>query len=321
MKLIDLHLHADGALSVDTAIKLADMQGVTLPTYDREALSDLLTVPADCEDLNEYLKRFALPCSLMLTKETISEAFYCIKEELIQNELIYAELRFAPQLHLAKGLTQEEVLLAAMEGCERSKLKTNLILCCMRGNDNKDANRETVRLAAKYKLPLDLAGAEALFPTSDFEDIFSYAKELGLKYTIHAGEATGYESVEKALDYGASRIGHGVHSVQNEATMKRLADAGIALELCITSNLQTKAETLNTYPLKKLMESGVIVTLNTDNPTVSGTTMRREVELAKTAFGLSDQDIKTILLNAAKVSFADDLTKKELKKIIETSWG
>ncbi len=322
---IDLHLHADGALSVDTAIKLAEMQGVTLPTYDREKLSNLLTVPVDCEDLNEYLERFDLPCSLMLTKETINEAFYSIEEDLKKNGLIYAELRFAPQLHLAQGLTQEEVLLAAIEGCKRSDLKTNLILCCMRGNDNKEANMETVRLAAKYKdrgvVAVDLAGAEALFPTSDFEDVFAYAKELGLKYTIHAGEAAGYESVEKALDFGASRIGHGVHSVQNDATMKRLADAGIALELCVTSNLQTKAEpSLETYPLRKLMNSGVKVTLNTDNPTVSGTTIRRELELTKKAFALSDEEIKTILLNSVNASFADDATKYELRETIEKAF-
>ncbi len=322
---IDLHLHADGALSVDTVLKLAAMQNVTLPTTDRDELWSLLSAPVDCESLNEYLERFDLPCSLMLTKETISEAFYGIKEELKANGLIYAELRFAPQLHTANGLTQEEVLQAAIEGCSRSDLKSNLIVCCMRGDDNHDENTETVRLAAKYKnqgvVAVDLAGAEALFPTSDFEDVFAYAKELGLKYTIHAGEAAGPESVSKALDFGASRIGHGVHSAKDTSLMKRLAENKIPLEICITSNLQTKAEeSLTAYPLKTLIENGVIVTINTDNPTVSGTTMRKELELAKESFSLSNEDIKKLLLNAADASFADDETKAWLKEEIEKAF-
>ncbi len=321
--LIDLHLHADGALSVDTVLKLAKMQGVTLPTEDREELFDLLVAPADCKDLNEYLERFALPCSVMQKKETVSEAFYSIKEELKDKGLIYVELRFAPQLHMEQGMTQEDVILAAIEGCNRSSLKSNLILCCMRGDDNYDTNMETVRLAQKYKdqgvVAVDLAGAEAVFPTADFEDVFAYAKELDLKYTIHAGEADGPESVRKALDFGASRIGHGVHSVQDENLMKRLKNSAIALEICITSNLQTKAEqSIETYPLKELMDHGVIVTLNTDNPTVSNTTMRTEFELAKESFDLTNEDVKALLLNSVKSSFAGSETKAYLIKTIES---
>ncbi len=323
--LIDLHLHADGALSVDTVLKLADIQGVTLPTEDREELFDLLSVPVDCEDLNEYLERFDLPCSLMQTEETVSEAFYSIKEELKDNGLIYAELRFAPQLHTEQGMTQEEVVLAAIEGCNRSDLKTNLILCCMRGDDNHDANMETVRLAEKYKdqgvVAVDLAGAEALYPTSDFEDVFAYANELGLNYTIHAGEADGPASVVTALDFGASRIGHGVHSAQDEALMNRLKDSGVALEICITSNLQTKAEqSIETYPLPTLIDNGVIVTLNTDNPTVSNTTMKKELEFAKESFDLTNEEIKQLLLNSVNSSFADDETKAELTEQVEKSF-
>ncbi len=324
--LVDLHLHADGALSVDTAIKLAEMQGVNLPTTDREALSRLLTVPADCRDLNEYLEKFALPCSLMLTKETISEAFFRIKEDLRAKGLIYAELRFAPQLHLAQGLTQAEVIEAAIAGCDRSALKSNLILCCMRGDDNREANLETVRLAADYKdcgvVAVDLAGAEALFPTKDFEDIFAYARELGLTFTIHAGEAAGPESVRWALEFGASRIGHGVYSIRDESVLALLRERDIPLELCITSNLQTKAEeSLEAYPLRELMAEGITVTLNTDNPTVSGTTMKAELALAKKAFGLLNGEIKQLLLNAAGHSFADEETKAELVGKIEKAFS
>ncbi len=322
---VDLHLHIDGALSVDTVIALAKMQGVTLPTENREELFELLTAPKDCENLNEYLERFSLPCSLMLTKETISEAVYRVQEDLKKNGLIYAELRFAPQLHTAKGLTQEEVVQAAIDGLNRSDFKANLILCCMRGNENVKENRETVRLAAKYRnhgvVAVDLAGAEALYPTETFKETFEYAKELGLDYTIHAGEAAGADSVKTALDFGAKRIGHGVHSVTEKAVMDELKEKNIPLELCITSNLQTKAEeSLETYPIRELMEHGVIVTLNTDNPTVSNTTMKKELDLAKESFELTDEEIKELLLNAVKYSFADAETKAFLVKEIEENF-
>ncbi len=323
--LIDLHLHIDGAMSVDTALSLAKMQGTTLPTYDRAKLESLLRVPDDCRDLNEYLEKFALPCSLMMTKETISEMVYRLEEELRAAGIIYAELRFAPQLHTAQGLTQEEVVRAAIEGSKRSSLKSNLILCCMRGDDNNDANMETVRLAAKYRnsgiCAIDLAGAEALYPTENFSSLFAYARSLGLKYTIHAGEAADHTSVLTAFKFNASRIGHGVHSAYDQATMKQLSDKKIPLELCITSNLQTKAEqSLETYPIKTLMDNGVIVTLNTDNPMVSGTSMKKELEIAKTAFDLSNDDIKGILLNSAEYSFADKATKAYLRSEIEKAF-
>ncbi len=323
--LIDLHLHTDGALSVDTVRKLAEMQGTKLPTEDREELLRLLSAPRDCQDLNEYLKCFSLPCSLMQSRDTVREAFFRIKEELKADGLLYVELRFAPQLHTRQGLEQEEVLLAALEGCRCSDLRSNLILCCMRGRDNHAANLETVRLAAKYRdrgvAAIDLAGAEALYPTGDFAELFAYGRELGLRFTIHAGEADGPESVAKALDFGASRIGHGVRSTEDEALFRRLADSGVTLELCLSSNLQTKAaKSLESYPLKRLMDRGITVTLNTDNPTVSATTMRKELELARESFGLTDRDIKDLLLNSVNSSFADEETKQHLRGRVEKAF-
>ncbi len=308
--LIDLHLHIDGSMSPETAILLAEMQGVTLPTTDKQALSALLKVPRNCTDLNEYLKRFALPCSLMMTRETISEMILRLKEELKQQGLIYAELRFAPQLHTANGLTQEEVVQAAIEGSNRSDLPTALILCCMRGDANEAENRETVRLAHRYRdcgvAAVDLAGAEGLYKTAHFRSLFAYARELGLRYTIHAGEADDYTSVRDAIDFGASRIGHGIHAAADEGTMALLCERDIPLEVCLSSNLQTKAaESIERHPLPILLEHGVAVTLNTDNPVVSDTTLRAELELAKEHFGLSDTDIRDLLIHAARYSFAE----------------
>lgn len=321
--LIDLHLHLDGSLSVASARKLAAMQGIDIPADDEELL-DLLTVSADCRDLNEYLEKFDFPCSLLQTREALAEAVCTLEEELQAQGLIYAEIRFAPQKHRAQGLTQEDVVLAAIEGAKRCGFRSNLILCCMRGADNAAENSETIRLAAKYLgqgvCAADLAGAEALFPTSDYASLFDAAKAAGLPFTLHAGEADGPESVWKALEFGAARIGHGVRSIEDPALAARLAADGIPLELCPTSNLNTAVyPDLSQYPLAALMEQGVKVTVNTDNMSVSGTTLRREYQRLMDEAGLTEEQLYTLLRNAVDAAFADEATKTELRAAVEAA--
>ena len=210
--LVELHLHLDGALSINNCRKLAKIQNINIP--DEDAISHMMISSSRCCDLNEFLTKFEFPLSLLQTREGIKEAVKNLQEELIEQGIIYAEIRFAPQLHLKKGLNQEEVVIAAIEGLNSSTLKSNLILCCMRGNNNHEANMETINLANKYLgkgvCAIDLAGAEGLYPTIDFKDIFDYAKELGVPFIIHAGEAAGPKSVYDAICFGAQRIGHGV---------------------------------------------------------------------------------------------------------------
>ncbi|MDD6309272.1 MAG: adenosine deaminase [Clostridia bacterium] len=318
---IDLHLHIDGAISVDTAIELAEMQSIALPTTDRKQLSKLLSVSSDCQDLNEFLQCFALPCSLLQTKEAISHAVYRVQEEMMAIGVLYAELRFAPQLHVNRDLSQQEVVLAALDGLKRSKLKANLILCCMRGDDLTTLNMETVRLAGQYKdrgvVAVDLAGAEALYPTKEYQDIFAYANKLGLNITMHAGEADGAESIRSAVAFGAKRIGHGIHVLEDATLMNELKEKRIPLELCITSNLQTHAvDCIENYPLKKLIHEGLVVTLNSDDPTVCGTNVRKEMYLAKERLQITDDEINQLLMNAVNFSFASDDVKKELREVI-----
>ncbi|MBR4991633.1 MAG: adenosine deaminase, partial [Clostridia bacterium] len=279
--LIDLHLHLDGSLSMDSVKRLAALKGVQLP--DDETLLQQLQVQPDCRSLNEYLEKFAFPCSLLQSEEAISLAVQTLCEELQEQGLIYAEIRFAPQLHLLEGLTQDKVVAAACEGLHRTDFPAGLILCCMRGNDNREENLVTVRMTEKYLgrgvCACDLAGAEALFPTKDFKELFDLAKELGVPYTIHAGEADGPESVRCALSYGTKRLGHGVRSIEDPALVEELAQKGIALECCPTSNLQTcMFPSYEAYPLKDLLAKGLRVTVNTDNMMVSGVTLSYELE-------------------------------------------
>ena len=314
--LIDLHLHLDGSLSLPSVRELAAMQGIEIEKDDADLLRKLQVSPT-CRDLNEYLEKFDFPCSLLQTEAAITRSVANLCAELAQQGLLYAEIRFAPQLHLLKGLNQQQVVEAAMAGLDHEKFKANLILCCMRGFDNHEANLETVRVASKYVgqgvCAVDLAGAEALFPTEHFEDLFTLARELGVPYTIHAGEACGAESVYTALRFGTKRLGHGVRSIEDDALVERLAAEGVALELCPTSNLNTSIfERIEDYPLRKLMAAGVKVTVNTDNMMVSGVTLASELEKLR----LTKEELHTLALNAAEASFASADVKEWLKREI-----
>ena len=306
-KLVDLHLHLDGSLSVDIIRKLADVQQILLTESDAE-LQKKLQVEEGCTSLNEYLTKFDFPLTFLQTKEGIAESVFLLQEELKKEEISYAEIRFAPQLHLQKGLTQDEVVESAVKGLERSDLPAALILCCMRGGDVREQNMETVRMAGKYLgkgvCALDLAGAEALFPTEDYEREFVLAKELGIPFTIHAGEAAGPESVRRAVSFGAKRIGHGVRAHEDAELMKELAEKGIVLELCPTSNLNTAIfSDIKEYPLRKLMDAGVRVTINTDNRMVSNTTLEKEYILLKETFSLTQMEVETLMKNGVEASF------------------
>lgn len=321
--LIDLHLHLDGSMSLECARSLAAKQEIALPD-DAELLSRL-RVSEDCRDLNEYLERFALPLSLLQTADAVSEAVERLCNELCEQGLIYAEIRFAPQLHCQRGLTQEEVVLAAIDGLSRGKLDASLILCCMRGNNNHKENIENVRLTGKYLgkgvCAVDLAGAEALFPNENFVDVIEYAKSLSLPMTLHSGEALGADSVASAIELGANRIGHGVRSIENAELLPILAQKKIALELCPTSNLNTRVfDSLSDYPIRKFLDAGVMITLNTDNTSVSATSLANEYQKIADTFSLTNDELKALALNSARATFLDETAKSKLIDKIESNF-
>lgn len=319
-KYIELHLHLDGAVTTDIARKLAKIQGIPLPQDDSE-LEKQLTVPNDCENLNDFLKCFALPLSFMQTKEGLSEAVRLVSENIRSQGVVYAEIRFAPQLHTEKGMTQEDAVKAALKGISETELKVNLILCCMRGEGNEAVNDETVELAKKYLVKdggvvaIDLAGAEALFPTEKYRELFKKAKEANIPFTIHAGEADGADSVKLAAEFGASRIGHGVRSYEQPAIIEMLKEKGIALEMCPTSNRQTHAvEDMSQYPFMDYLSKGLAVTLNTDDMGIEGTTLADEFRYMEKNFGLTARQEKQLLENAVDSAFTTDEVKKQLRK-------
>lgn len=323
--LIDLHLHLDGSLSIASVRELAAMQGIEI-AEDDAALLQKLQVSPTCRDLNEYLEKFDFPCSLLQTRGALTKAVSNLCKELAEQGLLYAEIRYAPQLHTLKGLNQTQVVEAAIAGLDQEKFKANLILCCMRGDGNHEANLETVRVAAKYVgkgvCAVDLAGAEALFPTENFEDLFRLAAELGVPYTIHAGEACGPDSVYTALAFGTRRLGHGVRSLEDDALIVRLAAEGITLELCPTSNLNTSIfPCMADYPLRRLMEAGVKVTINTDNMMVSGVSLGSEMALVTETFGLTREEVRGLVQNAADASFVSAEVKAWLNRQIKARFA
>ena len=313
--LIDLHLHLDGSLSLESVRELAAWEGLELD--GDEALRGRLQVDPGCRDLNEYLEKFAFPCSLLQTPRALTRAVENLRRELQDQGLLYAEIRFAPQLHLCRVMTQEQVVAAAAAGLEGEGVKASLILCCMRGNDNREENLETIRMAAKFLgrgvCALDLAGAEALFPTAGFEDVFALARALGVPFTIHAGEADGPESIRRALEFGAKRIGHGVRCLEDEGLAGELARRGIPLELCPTSNIQTCIfPSMGDYPMGRLLDAGIRATVNTDNMTVSGVTLAGE--MAQVQRLLTPGQMERLVENAVEAVFADAETKNWLRR-------
>lgn len=323
MKYIDLHLHLDGSITVEIAKKLAKLQNIKLPTEDDKELEKLIRVPSDCKNLIEFLKCFDLPLSLMQTKEGLEEATYLVLEDMKKEGNIYVEIRYAPQLHLQKGMSQEDAVKAVLQGVKRSSLHANVILCLMRGDNNDKANLETIELAKKYLVKdggvvaIDLAGAESIYPTKKYRDIFALANKYNIPFTIHSGESEGPEGVKLAIEYGASRIGHGVRIREDKSVMELVKTKQIPLELCPTSNIQTCAvKSFEDYPLESYLNYGIKVTLNTDDPAIEGTNISNEHSLMKKFQHLSNEQQLIIVNNSIDAAFTTDAVKQELRKQI-----
>lgn len=321
-KYIELHSHFDGAITPDIAHELEKILGLKTLTPMAE-LEKKLSVTSDCGDLNDFLRCFEFPLSLLQTKETISEAMRLEQEAMKKEGVVYAEIRFAPQSHTNGNLDAEDVIKAALDGLRKSDLECNLILCCMRGAEY-EKNMEVIDLAEKYLVKnggvtaIDLAGAEAVFRTSDYVGLFEEAQRKGIPYTIHAGEADGAESIRCALDMGAGRIGHGVTLFEDEELIKRVIDEEIVLEMCPTSNRLTNAvDDMDDYPLKMYLQKGIKVTLNTDDKAICRTTLPKEYEYVEKKYGITREHRRQMYMNAVDAAFTDNATKEYLRSIFD----
>lgn len=327
---IDLHLHLDGSMLPETAWEMAKEQGVTMPADTLEEFRHFLVVSADCRSVNDYLARFEMPLQLLQDKSSLSRVTYELIELLAGQGLIYAEIRFAPQLHTRKALTQKEAIEAVLEGKAKAdkeflNIKTGILLCTMCVGDNKvneAANMETVKLTKEFLgkgvVGLDLAGAEGIVPLKNFAPIFDRAKELGIPFTCHAGDSQGPDTVLDALDFGTKRIGHGHHIFDDKALCQRAIKEGVVLEVCPTSNIQCQTQpSYEEHPAKQLLDMGMKITINTDNMILSGINLDIEYDHCLKEMGFTEEDIINMLHNSADAAFVSEELRKELHNKID----
>ncbi|PSW16342.1 adenosine deaminase [Photobacterium rosenbergii] len=318
---IDLHCHLDGSVRPQTVIDLAKQQNITLPSYDVDEINALMVAPETCSDLPEYLSRFDLPVSVMQTADSLERISFELFEDAAKENVKYLEVRFAPQLHIQNGLTYEEIIASAVKGMKKAEalydIKGNYILSMVKflpSDTIPQVIDAGVSLLNKGVVAFDLAGSELDGFSHDYASFAQDAKDKGYRVTIHAGEQGSGQNVYEAISIlGAERIGHGVAIKDHQQAYNLVKDEDVALETCPSSNVQTKAiPELSQHPIKAFYKDGVPVTINTDNRTVSNTTMTDEVRKVVEQFELSEEDYYQIYQMSVKHSFASEDVKQAL---------
>jgi adenosine deaminase len=317
-----LHDHLDGGVRPQTVIELAAEQGYPgLPTTDVDDLRAWFERGANRHDLTLYLETFAHTVGVMQTKDALERVAAECAEDLADDGVVYAEVRFAPELHVEQGLTLDEVVESVVRGFEIGSvgrdIKVRALCTAMR---TAARSLEIAQLAVRHRdagvVGFDIAGAEKGYPPTQHLDAFQYVQRENFHTTIHAGEAFGLPSIWEAIQWcGAERLGHGVRvrdditvDDNGHVTLGRLAhfirDRRIPLELCPSSNVHTGvAPTIKDHPIKILRDLRFRVTLNTDNRLMSNCSMSSEMQAVVDAFDWTLSDLQWLTINAMKSSF------------------
>jgi adenosine deaminase len=323
----ELHQHLDGSVRPETAVELADAIGMSLaPDEARRRMVG----PERCATQAELLEFFDLPIALLQTAEALERVAAELVEDLIQDGVRYAEIRWAPRLHLEAGLSVPRVLEAVVSGIARAAAThgteaplVGLIVTAMRSHPPA-ANVELARAAAAFGAPIvgfDLAGPEEAWPAPPHAAAFIEAREAGLSLTAHAGEVAGPQRVREVLDFGVRRVAHGVTAIADEALLQLLRARDITLDLCPTSNVQAGiVADLASHPIAALHRAGVSVTLSTDDRTVTGTSLSAEMARTATAVGLTDDELATIALNGFGRAFAAPVVMAPIRAAATRAW-
>lgn len=322
---IELHCHLDGSVRPETIIEIAKEEGASIPCYNIESIKDMLIAPMECTSLEEYLERFELPIAVMQSKKSLKRIAYELLEDAAKENVKYIEVRFAPLLHIKKGLTLDEIIESVLDGIKAAEnsfdIKSNLILSCLR-NMPVDTVFQVVEAGKKFLnkgvVAIDLCANEEAGFCERFVEPIALAKEYGYRVTIHAGETGVGENVLHAVKMlGAERIGHGVFIKNCPEAYSIVKNENITLEMCPTSNVQTKAvENLNNHPIYNFHKDEIKVTVNTDNRTVSNTNLTNEYYRLLENFNIAYEDYKELYINSIEASFADLETKIKLKNMI-----
>lgn len=316
----ELHCHLDGSLRPSTMLELAADQKISMPRDDEESLGDYMLV-RDASSLEEYLERFHTTLSVLQTAEALERSAYELAEDCAREGVRYLEVRFCPMLNTRAGLTLDQALMAPLRGLKRAGgeygIEARVIVCALR-TLAPSASLELARLAVKHKdagvVAFDLAGGEAGNPAALHASAFLFAREHGLACTCHAGEGDGADSVRQAvIDCCVHRIGHGTRMIEDPGITQFVNDRRIAVEICLTSNVQTRAVSdYESHPLRRYYDAGVNVTLSTDNRLMSGVTLVHEYEVAARTFSFGYDDLARIALNGFESSFLPEGERRAL---------
>ncbi|MCK4412600.1 MAG: adenosine deaminase [Candidatus Eisenbacteria sp.] len=306
----DLHVHLDGSLRPETLLELAAEVGAQLPFSSPAEVAAHMR-QRRTPDLAHYLQVFDLTLEVLQTPQGLRRTAFELAEDAAREGVWYMEIRFSPLLHTRRGLTLAESVEAVLQGLheaeERYVIRTGAILCGIR-TISPQMSLELAKLTASFKgrgvVGFDLAGAEKDYPAKDHREAFYEIRNRNISSTVHAGEEFGPPSIHQALHYcGAHRIGHGTRLCEDGDLMAYVNDHRIPLEMCLTSNLQTGAATLQQHPFRLYFDAGLRVTLNTDNRLVSATTMTDELDLACRSFQLDLYDLRRLLIHGFKSAF------------------
>lgn len=319
----ELHCHLDGSLRLETMLELARTQGNTnhLPADSVDGLREILRDIDTSETLEAYLAWFRYSIPLMQTKEALTRVAYELAEDNARENVRYLEVRYGPILHTEEGLSLNAVNDAVLDGLEQAErdfdITTSLIICGLRDR-YESASLRQAEIAAEYRhcgvVAFDLAGGEAGNPAKNHLSAFYHARNNLLNITIHAGESWGPDSIRQALFYcGAHRIGHGISLRQDPELMQYFADHRIPLEMCPTSNVQTRAvPSLEAHPITHYANSGVPVTVNTDNRLFSRTSMTKELWRVHKHCNVNAAQLREIALNGFRYAFLPHDQKQDL---------
>lgn len=329
----ELHCHLDGSLRPETMLDLAREHGITMPRQNAAELRAYMCAD-NVANLGYYLHRFDTTISILQTEAALERVAYELVEDASRDGVRYIEVRNAPHLNTHGGLTVDQSIEATVRGLSRGESEfgtvARFITCSLRHWDptrSLAAAEAAVRHGGAGVVGFDLAGAEAEFSAADHAAAFMYARKHFLRVTCHAGEAAGPASIRSALfDCDASRIGHGVRSEEEPALLDYIRDAGVTLEMCPTSNEQTHAvRSYAQHPLKRYLDSGVRVTINTDSRLISGVTLTDEYVRAVNELGLTIVDLCRCVMNACEASFLPFAERATLidgvRSELERNWG
>src|SRR5574341_1117432 len=321
----DLHCHLDGSLRLATILELSKAQGVKLPAETPDGLARAIHAGQNCESLEDYLTAFDVTLAVLQTEEALRRVAYELAIDCAAENVRYLEVRYSPVLHTRRGLKVTTIVDAVLEGLRQAKretgIKSNVIVCGIRHMDPTTSVR-LAELAVAYKnkgvVGFDLAGAEEGNPPRHHQEAVQLILDNNVNVTIHAGEAYGPESIAQAVHYcGAHRIGHGVRLRENGDLLNYVNDHRVPLEMCPSSNVQTRSVTdLKAHPLKFYFDFGLRVTVNTDNRLITDTTATKELMIAHRELGFTLDDLTTVIVQGFKSSFLPFREKADLLEAV-----